>query len=316
MKLSIVIPVLNEAESLQTLYAEIMENLPQTDYEIIFVDDGSSDESFSIMQKLAVADSSVKVIRFRKNFGKAAGLQTGFENCEGDIIITMDADLQDDPREIPNFIAKIEAGYDLVTGWKQDRKDPLNKTLPSKFANSVMSKSFQLKLHDYNCGFKAFRRELIQEIDVYGEMHRYIPALAQAKGFRICEIPVHHRKRSYGKSKYGAERFFRSFLDLLSVKLVTAYTHSPLYLFGRIGFGFSLAGFIIGIYLTIMKYGYDQPLSNRPLLFLAILLIMVGIQIFSIGLLAELIVNQTRYLNKKYTVSIREKLNLEKKRGK
>ena len=316
MKLSIVIPVLNEAESLQTLYSEIMENLPQTDYEIIFVDDGSSDESFSIMQKLAVADSSVKVIRFRKNFGKAAGLQTGFENCEGDIIITMDADLQDDPREIPNFIAKIEAGYDLVTGWKQDRKDPLNKTLPSKFANSVMSKSFQLKLHDYNCGFKAFRRELIQEIDVYGEMHRYIPALAQAKGFRICEIPVHHRKRSYGKSKYGAERFFRSFLDLLSVKLVTAYTHSPLYLFGRIGFGFSLAGFIIGIYLTIMKYGYDQPLSNRPLLFLAILLIMVGIQIFSIGLLAELIVNQTRYLNKKYTVSIREKLNLEKKRGK
>jgi glycosyltransferase involved in cell wall biosynthesis len=312
MKLSIVIPVLNEEESLQTLYNEIIENIPECDYEIIFVDDGSKDGSFEIMQKLAGEDQAVKVIRFRKNFGKAAGLQTGFENCEGDIVFTMDADLQDDPREIPNFIAKIEAGYDLVTGWKQDRKDPISKTIPSKFANSVMSKSFKLKLHDYNCGFKAFRRELIQELDIYGEMHRYIPALAQAKGFSICEIPVHHRKRSFGKSKYGAERFFRSFLDLLSVKLVTAYTHSPLYLFGRIGFGFSLVGFVIGIYLTIMKYGYNQPLSNRPLLFLAILLIMVGIQIFSIGLLAELIVNQTRYLNKKFTVSIREKLNLPK----
>jgi len=312
MKLSIVIPVLNEVESLQTLYNEIIENIPECDYEIIFVDDGSKDGSFEIMQKLAGEDQAVKVIRFRKNFGKAAGLQTGFENCEGDIVFTMDADLQDDPREIPNFIAKIEAGYDLVTGWKQDRKDPISKTIPSKFANSVMSKSFKLKLHDYNCGFKAFRRELIQELDIYGEMHRYIPALAQAKGFSICEIPVHHRKRSFGKSKYGAERFFRSFLDLLSVKLVTAYTHSPLYLFGRIGFGFSLVGFVIGIYLTIMKYGYNQPLSNRPLLFLAILLIMVGIQIFSIGLLAELIVNQTRYLNKKFTVSIREKLNLPK----
>lgn len=313
MKISIVIPVLNEVESLQTLYTEIIEYIPDCDYEIIFVDDGSEDGSFDVMQKLASEDQAVKVIRFRKNFGKAAGLQTGFENCEGDIVFTMDADLQDDPREIPNFIAKIEAGYDLVTGWKQDRKDPISKTIPSKFANSVMSKSFKLKLHDYNCGFKAFRRELIQELDIYGEMHRYIPALAQAKGFRICEIPVHHRKRSFGKSKYGAERFFRSFLDLLSVKLVTAYTHSPLYLFGRIGFGFSLVGFIIGIYLTIMKYGYNQPLSNRPLLFLAILLIMVGIQIFSIGLLAELIVNQSRYLNKKFTVSIREKLNLPSK---
>lgn len=310
MKLSFVIPVLNESESLKILCGEIIENLPDCEYEIIFVDDGCTDNSYEIMQDLAETNQNIKVIKFRKNFGKAAGLQTGFDACSGDIVFTMDADLQDDPKEIPNFLKKLDEGYDLVTGWKQKRKDPLAKTMPSKFANSVMSRSFKLKLHDYNCGFKAYRRDVIQEIDVYGEMHRYVPALAHAKGFRVAEIPVHHRKRSFGKSKYGVERFFRSFLDLLSVKLVTAYIHSPLYLFGRIGFSFSFMGIIIGVYLTIMKYGFNQPLSNRPLLFLSMLLIMVGIQFFSIGLLAELIVNQTRKDNKKDTVSIQTKINL------
>jgi len=310
MKLSFVIPAYNEAESLETLHKEIIENIADHQYEIIFIDDGSTDDSYKIMQKLAGADQNVKAISFRKNFGKAAGLQTGFTEASGDVIFSMDADLQDDPTEIPNFLAKLEEGYDLVTGWKHKRKDPLGKTLPSKFANGVMSKAFKLKLHDYNCGFKAYRREVIEEIDIYGEMHRYVPALAFSKGFRVAEIPVHHRKRSFGKSKYGIERFFRSFLDLLSVKLVTTYTHSPLYLFGRIGVGFSLSGFVIGLYLTIMKYAFHQPLSNRPLLFLAILLIMVGIQFFSVGLLAELIVNQGRHANKSKTVSIRKKINL------
>jgi glycosyltransferase involved in cell wall biosynthesis len=310
MKLSFVIPAFNEAESLDQLYKEILENINDHQYEIVFVDDGSSDGSFEKMQALASKDTNVKIIQFRKNFGKAAGLQSGFDVADGDVIFTMDADLQDDPKEIPNFLKKLEEGYDLVTGWKRKRKDPISKTWPSKLANSVMSNSFKLKLHDYNCGFKAYRKEVVDELDVYGEMHRYIPALAHAKGFKVAEIPVNHRKREFGRSKYGAERFFRSFLDLLTVKLVTGFTHSPLYLFGRIGTGFSLTGFIIALYLTVMKLGFGYPLSNRPLLYLATLLIIIGLQFFSIGLLGELIVNQSRKANKDKKISIKQKINI------
>lgn len=309
MKLSFVIPVFNEEESLQQLYTEILENIKEYSYEIIFVDDGSTDHSFAEMVKLSEKDKNVKVICFRKNFGKSAGLQTGFDAATGDVIFTMDADLQDDPKEIPAFLNKLAEGYDLVTGWKKKRRDPISKTWPSKLANSVMSNAFKLKLHDYNCGFKAYRREVLKEIDIYGEMHRWIPALAHAKGYRIAEIPVHHRKRQHGFSKYGVERFFRSFLDLQTVKLVTGYIHSPLYLFGRLGAGFSLVGFLIALYLTIMKLGFGQPLYNRPLLYLATLLITIGIQFFSIGLLGELIVNQNRKNNKKDTISIKNKIN-------
>ena len=309
MKLSFVIPVYNEEQSLKQLHAEIIDNIKEYKYEIIFIDDGSTDHSFDEMQKLAEKDKNLKIIRFRKNFGKAAGLQTGFDHTDGDVIFTMDADLQDDPKEIPAFLKKIEDGYDLVTGWKKKRRDPISKTGPSWLANSVMSKAFKLKLHDYNCGFKAYRREVIEEIDVYGEMHRYIPALAHAKGFKVAEIPVHHRKREHGVSKYGMERFFRSFLDLQTVKLVTGYMHSPLYLFGRIGACFSILGFLIALYLTIMKLGFGQPLYNRPLLYLATLLIIIGLQFFSIGLLGELIVNQSRKVNKEKQISIKEKIN-------
>ena len=310
MKLSFVIPVFNEEESLKQLHIEIIENIKDYEYEIIFVDDGSTDHSFDEMHKLVEKDKNVKIIQFRKNFGKAAGLQAGFNVADGDVIFTMDADLQDDPKEIPAFLEKLNKGYDLVTGWKKKRKDPIGKTWPSKLANSVMSNSFKLKLHDYNCGFKAYRKEVIEEIDVYGEMHRYIPALVHAKGFKIAEIPIHHRARRFGKSKYGVERFFRSFLDLLTVKLVTGFTHSPLYLFGRIGAGFSITGFLISLYLTIMKLGFGHPLSNRPLLYLATLLIIVGLQFFSIGLLGELIVNQSRKANKDTKISIKQKINM------
>ncbi|HPR17475.1 MAG TPA: glycosyltransferase family 2 protein [Candidatus Cloacimonadota bacterium] len=306
MKLSFVIPVFNEEESLKQLYAELLENISGYEYEIIFVDDGSTDRSYEEICKICALDQKVKLIRFRKNFGKAAGLQTGFSRVSGDIIFTLDADLQDDPKEIPAFLKKLEEGYDLVTGWKKKRLDPIGKTVPSKLANSVMNRAFNLKIHDHNCGFKAYRREVIEEIDVYGEMHRYIPALAQAKGFTIAEIPVHHRQRKYGVSKYGVERFFRSFLDLLTVKLVTGYLHSPLYLFGRIGAGFSLVGFLLALYLSIMKIAFHQPLYNRPLLYLATLLIIVGLQFFSIGLLGELIVNQGRKMNKDRQISIKE----------
>ena len=309
MKLSFIIPVFNEEKSLERLYSEILENIENKEYEIIFIDDGSSDNSFNIMERLAKRDKRVKIIKFRKNFGKSASLQTGFENAKGDIIFTMDADLQDNPIEIPEFIEKIEEGYDLVTGWKKNRKDPISKTIPSKFFNFITSVSFKLKLHDYNCGFKAYKKEVINEIDIYGEMHRYIPAIVHTKGFKVTEIPVEHRPREFGKSKYGVERYLRGFLDLLTVKLLTSFTHSPLYLFGRIGSTFSIIGFLIGLYLTIMKYAFHQPLYNRPLLFLSILLIMVGLQFFSIGLLGELIVNQSRDKNKKRIISIEKTLN-------
>jgi len=312
MLLSFVIPVLNEEESLEQLYQEIIHSIAGQKYEVIFIDDGSTDSSLQKMEFLAQKDEHVKIVSFRKNFGKAAALQTGFELANGDYIFTMDADLQDNPMEIPRFIQKLEAGFDLVVGWKKKRKDPISKTLPSKCFNSVVSNTFHLPLHDHNCGFKAFRKELVKELDIYGEMHRYIPAFAQAKGYKITEIPVEHRKRTFGKSKYGIERYLRGFLDLLTVKLVTSYIRSPLYLFGGIGVLFSLSGFFIGLYLTILKFFYQIPLSNRPLLFLAILLIMIGFQFISIGLLGELMIHQQRKMNKKQLISIKKTINVDK----
>ncbi len=310
MKLSFVIPVFNEQDSLEQMYSEIIENIKIYEYEIIFIDDGSTDKSFKILQKLAVDDMNVKIIKFRKNFGKSAGLNVGFEAAQGDIVFTMDADLQDDPKEIEQFIKKLDEGYDMVTGWKVKRRDPISKTWPSKLYNKVTSQTFKLKLHDYNCGYKAYKKEVIDKLDIYGEMHRYIPALANSLGFKVAEIPVHHRKREYGKTKYGSERYLRGFLDLLTVKLVTGYIHSPLYLFGRIGFGFGFVGFIIALYLSIMKLGFGIPLYNRPLLYLGTLLMIIGLQFFSIGLLGELIINRNRDGNRKKNISIAKKINL------
>jgi len=262
------------------------------------------------MQIISNKDANVKLIKFRKNFGKSAGLQAGFDVANGDIIFTMDADLQDDPKEIPNFINKINEGYDLVVGWKKKRLDPISKTVPSKIFNKVTSNAFKLKLHDYNCGFKAYKKDLVNELDIYGEMHRYIPALAHAKGYKVAEIPIEHRKRKFGKSKYGFERYLRGFLDLLTVKLVTNYIRSPLYLFGGIGASFSIVGFLVGLYLTIMKYAFGMPLGNRPLLYFAILLITIGLQFFSVGLLGELIINQNRKNNKEKTYSVEKTQNI------
>ncbi|RLC57777.1 MAG: glycosyltransferase [Candidatus Cloacimonadota bacterium] len=310
MKLSFIIPVYNEQDSLKQLYSEIIENIKKYDYEIIFIDDGSIDNSYDILQKLANDDNNVKLIKFRKNFGKSAGLNIGFKAAKGNIVFTMDADLQDDPKEIEKFIKKLGEGYDMVTGWKVKRRDPISKTWPSKLYNKVTSNTFKLKLHDYNCGYKAYKKEVVDELDIYGEMHRYIPALADSLGFKIAEIPVHHRKRKFGKTKYGSERYLRGFLDLLTVKLVTGYIHSPLYLFGRVGFGFGIVGFIIALYLSIMKLGFGVPLYNRPLLYLGTLLMIIGLQFFSIGLLGELIINRNREENRKKNISIAEKINL------
>lgn len=310
MKLSFVIPAYNEEESINILYTEIVENVSNYEYEIIFICDGSTDKTYEVMTTISEKDTNVKLIKFRKNFGKSAGLQAGFDVASGDIVFTMDADLQDNPKEIPNFLKKINDGFDLVTGWKKKRRDPLNKTAPSKIFNKVTSNAFKLKLHDYNCGFKAYKKELVNELDVYGEMHRYVPALAHSKGFKVAEIPVEHRKREFGQSKYGIERYLRGFLDLLTVKLVTSYIRSPLYLFGGIGATFSIVGFLIGLYLTVLKYGFGIPLGNRPLLYFAILLITIGLQFFSVGLLGELIINQNRKSNKEKTYSVAETKNV------
>jgi len=298
MRLSFVIPVKDEEQSLRTLYSEILENIPSYEYEIIFIDDGSKDNSYNEIKNICEIDENVSVIHFRKNFGKSEALNRGFRKVTGDIVFTMDADLQDNPSDIPTFIKKINEGYDLVNGWKVKRVDPFTKTIPSKIFNFITSICCGLKLHDYNCGYKAYKREVLYEIDVYGELHRYIPALVASKGFTIAEIPVNHRARRFGKSKYGCKRFLRGYLDLMTVLLVTRFNRSPLYLFGGIG-SLSLGiGFLLGIYLTILRVCKLIYLSNRPILFLAILLIIVGLQFISIGLIGELLVNQARKLNR------------------
>ncbi len=310
MRLSFVIPVYNEEETIRRLYDEINQHTEGYEKQFVFIDDGSTDSSFEKMETLAKEDPNVVVIRFRRNFGKSAALKQGFQYTTGDIVFTLDADLQDNPAEIGKFLEKLDEGYDLVSGWKKKRHDPLEKKILSRFFNRVTSWVFKLRLHDYNCGFKAYRREIVKEIDVYGELHRYIPVLANSKGYRIAEIPVDHRPREHGKTKYGFERYMRGFLDLLTVRLITSYNKSPLYLFGGWGTVLMIIGFVIEAYLTVLKLGFGQPLYNRPLLFLGLLMIMVGMQLLSIGLIGELLVNLFRKRSNNEDVSIRAVLNV------
>lgn len=310
MRISFVIPALNEQDSLQQLTSEIQTHCPTQDHEIIYIDDGSTDESFKIMGELAAKDERIKVVRFRRNFGKAAALQKGFSVADGEIVFTLDADLQDDPSEIPAFLAKLDEGYDLVSRWKQKRKDPWHKRWPSKLYNWVTARTFGLKLKDYNCGFKAYRKSLVKELVLYGEMHRYIPVLAHSMGYKVGQIPVHHRARKFGKSKYGTERYLRGLFDLLTVRMVTHYSKSPLYLFGRWGLVSTLLGLVISGYLAALKIFWGVPLSNRPLLFLGILLILGGLQFASLGLISELIVNKFNARDKQ-NFSVKESINLD-----
>jgi len=314
MKLTFVIPVLNEEASLLQLYGEIVANCTGHEYEIIFIDDGSTDNSYNVMCELAARDARVKIIRFRRNFGKAAALQTGFNLAQGEVIFTMDADLQDNPNEIPSFLAKLNEGYDLVSGWKRHRHDPLHKVLPSRLFNFVTARTFKLKLKDYNCGFKAYKHPLEKELNIYGEMHRYIPALADSLGYRVGQIAVEHRARLHGRSKYGMERYLRGFFDLLTVKMITQYIKSPLYLFGRIGISSAFIGLLLTAYLTYLKLFLGQPLSNRPLLFLGILLILGGLQFVSLGLISELIINRFKQGNR-IPVSISGMVNIDNKQS-
>ena len=294
----------NEEESLSELYDSIKQAVREDDlsHEIIFVDDGSTDGSFATIDGLRQKDPAVKVFSFRKNYGKSAALQVGFSHCQGEVVITMDADLQDDPGEIPNLVAKLDEGYDLVSGWKKVRHDPITKTFPSRMWNRMVSLISGIKLHDFNCGLKAYRKEVVKDLRVYGEMHRFLPVLAKWSGFRVTEIPVKHHPRKYGKTKFGASRFLSGILDLTTVVFLSRYTRKPLHLFGTIGLISMLLGFAICVYLAI---GWFQGIwiGNRPILLLGVLMIVVGVQFFSIGLLGEML---THSLEKDQSPSLRQ----------
>ncbi|MEP7234620.1 MAG: glycosyltransferase family 2 protein [Ignavibacteriota bacterium] len=290
---SVVIPLYNEQDSLRELTAALREELfklCEKNYEIIYINDGSTDRSADILKDIVAGTSKVSTLSFRTNQGKSAGLSVGFKEAKYGIIITMDADLQDDPKELTNLIAKLDEGFDLVSGWKKKRHDPISKTAPSKLFNAVTSFFSGIKLHDFNCGLKAYRKQVIDSLDVYGELHRYLPALAHWSGFRVTEIPVTHHPRRFGKSKFGSSRFFKGFLDLLSIVFTNRYGKRPLHLFGTIGTVMSLIGLAINIYVSIEWAKGLTTLSNRPILLLGILLMMLGVQLISTGLLGEMIV--------------------------
>lgn len=305
MKISIIIPLFNEEQNLTELIDQINQVVHKNNYdiEIIFADDGSTDNSYETLTKIADdSKNNIKIIQFRKNFGKSAALSASFSAAKGDIIITMDADLQDDPAEIPNLIDKLNSGYDLVSGWKYDRKDPPSKTIPSKIFNKTVQLSTGIKIHDFNCGLKAYKKEVVKNIEVYGELHRFLPVLAHHQGFKITEIKVNHRPRLYGKTKFGARRFTNGFVDLLTVMILTKYIRKPGHFFGSCGLASLSLGTIFCAYLSMLWIIGQRPIGNRPLLFLGILLIIIGVQLISMGLLGELI-NQS---NKKQNYNIKQ----------
>lgn len=299
--LSFVIPVFNEEATVKPLSEKIFEVMTIegiVNYEIVFVDDGSNDRSWINLRALVNQyPTKIKLIKLRRNFGKSAALAAGFRNSIGSVIFTLDADLQDNPAEIPRFLQKLDEGFDLVSGWRQKRNDPLSKTLPSKLFNGVTAKIAGIHLHDFNCGFKAYRKEVLDSLNLYGELHRYIPVLAHSLGFRVSEVVVHHFYRQHGKSKYGWERYTRGFIDLLTVLVITRYLYKPGHLFGSIGLVFGLLGVGVLIYLTILWFLGLGPIGNRPLLFFGILSTILSVQLISLGVLAELL---ARYLNSNY----------------
>ncbi len=310
-KLSIIVPVYNEEGSLRELIRQIDTSCSSMlDHEVILIDDGSSDTSWKVIEELATSSPQVSGIRFRRNFGKAAALSAGFDQAQGDIFITMDADLQDDPQEIHDLINKIESGWDCVSGWKQTRHDPWHKVYPSRVFNWMIAKLTGLNLHDHNCGLKAYRKEVFQEVQIYGEMHRFIPVLAYSKGFKVCEIPVNHRPRKSGKSKYGFERFAKGFLDLLTVYFLTGFRYRPQHLLGTIGLSlFGIGSILLAILaalwcITRMSSSLaDIHLHERALFYFAILGMLLGVQLLSIGFLAELITAMQRKDTPPYSIA-------------
>ncbi len=303
-KLSVVVPLYNERESLEELYNGIIKTCEEinVEFETLFVDDGSTDGSIDVLSNIRKQDDRIKILRFIVNSGKAAALQAGFEAANGDIIVTMDADLQDEPAEIPALLAALDGGLDMVSGWKKHRQDPFSKTLPSRFFNMVVRFFSGMKLHDFNSGLKAYRREVIESFRIYGELHRYIPVLAKFHGFRVGEIAVTHRPRKFGRSKYGVRRFAAGFLDLLTVILLTRYTTKPLHLFGSIGLLFCFFGGIINVFIVTLWLKYHNIQGRQPLLVGGVFLFLLGVQFISTGLLAELITHTRMEKNTTYRI--------------
>ncbi len=309
MDISVVVPVMNEEESLEEFYSSLKGVLGKLgkSYEIIFIDDGSADGSFKILENLAEKDRNILVIKFRTNFGQTAALSAGFKYAQGDIVITLDADLQNDPEDIPKLLGKVEEGYDVVSGWRKERKDKfLTRRIPSFFANRIISKITGVHLHDYGCTLKAYRRDIVENIDLYGQMHRFIPALARWVGASICEVAVKHSPRKYGRSKYGLSRTITVILDLITVRFLLSFSTKPIQIFGLLGIISGAIGFVIGIVLVIQRQFYQIAMGNRPMLFLAILLIFVGIQFISIGLLGEMQVRTYHESQNKPTYVVKE----------
>ena len=301
---SFVLPVYSEKESLRDLHQRISGVMKQQsgDYEMIFIDDGSADGSFDVLREVYKSDRRIRVIQFRKNFGKSAAYSAGFQNAKGEIIITMDTDLQDDPDDIPLFLAKIDEGYDLVVGWRHNRADPLNKIIPSRIYNKIVRLATKIPLHDCNCPFKAYRRDIIEEIEIYGELHRYIPVLASSKGFSLAEVKVKNMPRRHGKSKYGMERYTRGMLDMLTAIFITRFAQRPMHFLGLGGLIVSTIGFGILLFFTLAHFMHISGIltelkwriHERPFLSLGILLMIVGTQFFSIGLLGELFITKPK----------------------
>jgi glycosyltransferase involved in cell wall biosynthesis len=311
-EISVVIPLCNEAPTLEPLFEQIAEVMAAESvghFEVIFVDDGSKDASWDTLQKLkGVHPTKIQGIRFRRNYGKAEALSAGFAEAKGAIIISMDADLQDEPSEIPVFIKKLKEGYDCVSGWKQLREDPLGKTLPSRVFNWCTRIASGVNLHDFNCGFKAYNAEAIQSIDLYGELHRYIPVLLAADGYRIAEIPVQHHRRTHGVSKYGWKRLFKGGLDLITVIVITRYLKRPGHFFGGFGIISAFSGFSILSLLSFQKIVLGISIGGRPLFFLGILLMLLGIQLISTGLLGELVNYNTRKARSSSSLQLQDTL--------
>ncbi len=303
VKISIVVPLFNEEESLVELHERLSKAVCSLEkpIEFLYIDDGSTDNSMQVLSELHKKDPQVRIVQFRRNYGKSAALALGFKKARGELIVTLDADLQDEPYEIPNLVKKLEEGFDLVSGWKKIRKDPSIKKSTSKLFNLVTRKMTGLGIHDMNCGLKAYRREVTETVNVYGQLHRFLPVLAQWQGFKVGEVVVKHNPRKYGKTKFGASRFIAGFFDLVTVLFITRYTKRPLHLFGLIG----LVSFIVGVgissYLAVERLLLGRYLSDRPLLFLGILAIIVGVQFVSIGLLGEMI-TESRKDNTDYSI--------------
>lgn len=312
--LSFIIPAKDEEDNILLLYEELGSIIKKIGYsaEIIFIDDGSTDKTFERLKKLSAHKKEVKVIRFRGNFGKSMALQAGFDISKGDIIFTLDADLQDNPKEIPKFLEKIESGFDLVSGWKEKRYDPWDKVLPSRIINFLARVLTGVKIHDTNCGFKAYRREVVDSLNLYGELYRFIPIFAAKQNFKVGEVEVEHRPRRFGKTKFGWGRGIKGMLDLITVIFLTVFFKRPAHFFGSLGLISFSTGFIIGIYISYLRVSTGSIQNRHPLLFLGMLLMIIGIQLFSTGLLAEMIIynsSRTRISSSAYS---KEKSNLKK----